>query len=254
MDTEIECPSGMVGVIRPLKVRDEGLFSDAKLLRSGRLIPELVSRCWVSLKSPGPYGFPDGKPNWEQVLQGDVFYIFLQIRRISYGDGYTVTVPCRSCNATIEEEVLLSGLRTQALSEDALAAVRTGTGLSVKLDGGPRIQFRLLTQADDKHLQGLQQVYGLPPRFAALARRVTDIEGKPSTPAGIVAYIQDLAASEADEVLQAVEAQEAGVDFDVTLTCGACGMAQVTPLPLSASFFRPNRKKQPGSTRLAAHG
>jgi len=44
MEIEAKCPSGMAGIIRPLKVADEKLLLDNKLLKTGNIVFGVVQK------------------------------------------------------------------------------------------------------------------------------------------------------------------------------------------------------------------
>lgn len=248
METEVRCPSGLEGTIRPLKVRDEALFTDGKVQRSGRLIEEMCRRCWVSLKSPGPYNFKDGKVDWQQVLQGDLFWIFIQIRRISYGDGYDVTVPCPSCRGNFEESIDLGQIPPQMLPAESFDSLKNGTPLEARTTDGRRVTYRLLTAADDKHIRSLSEVNNLPIRYAALVRRLLSVDGLPEgRQAAMIGFVQELTAGDADFLLEQIERADCGADVDILAVCRHCGHEQAILLPLEASFFR--RRAQTAENR-----
>src|SRR4051794_35511808 len=104
MAETIKCPSGLTGRIRGMKVREERVLADRKLAKSGGQVDELLRSCWEEALDSGPYVFPDGKADWDKVLQGDRFFTLLMIRVLTYGPEYAFSVQCQSpaCRARIE--------------------------------------------------------------------------------------------------------------------------------------------------------
>src|SRR5512139_539341 len=127
MSNVIACPSGLTGRIRGMKVREERIFADRKLAKSGGQLEQILAACWEETLDPGPYDFGD-KIDWGKVLQGDRFYALLQIRTLSYGPEYAFGVTCenRSCRARIDWELKLTDLPVKQLSEESRAAFVAG--------------------------------------------------------------------------------------------------------------------------------
>ena len=74
MSQQITCPSGLKGTIRSMKVREERILTDRKLVKSGRQVDQLLSACWQETIDACPYDFADKVIDWGKVLQGDRFY------------------------------------------------------------------------------------------------------------------------------------------------------------------------------------
>ena len=71
MSIEIECPSGLKGIVRGLTVGDGRLLTDRKLQRSGLLYDRIFSSCWVETIDPGIYKLStSGELDWKKVLTG----------------------------------------------------------------------------------------------------------------------------------------------------------------------------------------
>ncbi|MFH1919263.1 MAG: hypothetical protein ABIP48_05155, partial [Planctomycetota bacterium] len=80
MSETITCPSGLSGRIRGMKVREERVLTDRKLAKSGGQVDRLLAACWEETLDPGPYDFGDKDIDWDLVLQGDRFFVLLQLR------------------------------------------------------------------------------------------------------------------------------------------------------------------------------
>src|SRR5690349_697921 len=89
----IVCPSGLMGTVRGLKVKEERILADRRLAQGGEQMDALLSACWEETIDPGPYTF-ESAPRWADVLQGDRFCTLLRIRALTYGDDYAFRVTC----------------------------------------------------------------------------------------------------------------------------------------------------------------
>ncbi len=95
MSKTITCPSGLSGRIRGMKVREERILSDRKLVPGWQLICRLIDACWMTTLDPGPYDFGDNGIDWNQVSDEDRIFVLLQIRAQTYG-GSEHCVPCHN--------------------------------------------------------------------------------------------------------------------------------------------------------------
>jgi hypothetical protein len=138
----VRCPSGLAGTVRGLKVREERILADRKLVKSNSIVDELLRACWEETTDAGPYAFADGKVDWNHVLQDDRFHALLEIRALTYGPEYAFAVTCReeACRARIEWELdlRLASAKIQGLERSFMSLDRrVGMG-SERIGGGFR--------------------------------------------------------------------------------------------------------------------
>lgn len=236
-ELEIEAPSGLKGVLRGLKVRDEQLLFDKKVAANDRLLQELLGRAWSQTIDPGPYTLPDGPVDWDGILQGDAWFLLHQLRVVTYGPEYEFTVPCGACHRSVRWTVDLTTLPVKRLPEGSRQHVRTGEPFSHTLPNGRAIQYRLLYLRDERALQQAVKARGISLVLAALAQRVVSIEGIAEHRGSILQYLGDLDASDADGLREAFERVDCGVETGLSVECEACGSTQEVNLPFVATFF-----------------
>lgn len=249
MEREIICPSGLSGKIRPLKVSDQKLSVDPHLLKSGRLLSEWCRRCWLETTNPGPYTF-DKEIDWSNLIQGDVFWTFLQIRMLTYGNVYEFVEPCTHCNKAIKWSFDLSTLSLKMLPEQSRFSFTANLPLETQLEDGRKVQFRLLLGKDDAKIQQLQDSRKLPRRYAATAQRLVSVENVPNDYWALVNFVEELDDGEAQLLEEKMELADCGVDTDIDVLCMNCGMDQVVVLPFQVGLFRrppTNPSKKPTS-------
>jgi hypothetical protein len=246
MELDITCPSGLAGVIRPLKVKDEALYTDLRLLKDGTLIQELCKSCWVNTTSLGPYNF-DGPINWDRVLQGDAFWVFLQIRIASYGSPYTFKALCQNCGNQFSWTTdLAKDLKIKKLPPESAAALKSGKSLSTTRENGKAVAFRLLLTEDERAIAQLQEGRKVLQKRAALMQRLVAVDGEPTQEEdgfAMVRFVEELDAGEADYLLQEMEKFDCGIDTDLKITCEHCLTDQVVVLPFEVGFFSRQLKK-----------
>ena len=240
----IECPSGLVGTIRGLKVREERVLADRRLARSGAQMDALLSACWLETEDPGPYTVGEGGAlPWESVLQGDRFFALLQIRALTYGDEYAFTLDCSNtdCRRKIDWTLNLSELPVRRLSDASREALLAGNRVNTQLPGcGRSATFSLATGADERRLTKLRETQ--PDRFlsALLAIRVQELEGVPAQEKRRA--LEDLSMRDARHLIQAFEQADCGVETGIELECSKCLNVMQVDLPLDPSFLWPSRK------------
>jgi hypothetical protein len=241
----------MVGLIRPLKVSDEKLFTNKQLVNSGKIVSEICKRAWVKLVDPGPYKFSNGTMNWDQLLQGDVFYLFFQIRKLSYGPVYEFNFRCDICGKTIMTSVNIDeDLDVRELSDDAKDAVSSGQPMETKLEDGRIIRFRQLRMADEQQADRLATGRNLLTIHAMTIQRILFIEGI-DTPDGqpdtieFARFVEQLSPGEFDLLREKMEEQDCGLDTEHVVVCSNpdCGEESVIDIPLQSTFFQRRRAR-----------
>ena len=244
MSEIINCPSGLTGRIRGMKVREERILSDRKLAKSGGQVDELLAACWEETLEAGPYNFGDKVIDWGQVLQGDRFFALLQIRALTYGPEYAFAINCQSdgCRTRIQWEINLPDLPVRPLSEESLAALGDGNRFETVLpDSGKRVWFRLLTGADERKLPQLRRSAGDKLLSAMLAFRVSEVEGVDARERR--KFIEDLTMRDADFLVDEFDRVDCGVDTAIEIECPECFATQEIELPFERTFFMPGKER-----------
>lgn len=241
MSETINCPSGLSGSVRGMRVREERLLADRKLAKAGSQLDELLSACWEKTVEIGPYDFGD-KMDWSSVLQGDRFFALLNTRALTYGPDYGFAVSCRNCRARIEWEVDLTKLPVRQLSAESRAAFIAGNRFETTLpDAGKRVWFKLLTGDDERKLPALQRA--APDRLlsSVLAYRVLEVEG--TDPKDKRAFLEDLTLRDADFLVDEFDRVDCGVDTTIEVECPECREVQDVDLPFDSAFFLPGKER-----------
>ena len=247
--TAVECPSGLRGTVRGLRVREEQILSDRGLARAGGQIDALLRACWETTVDPGPYTLVEGALRWDQVLVADRFVALLQVRIATYGPSYVFQVPCGRCGARIEWELNLDELPVRSLGAETRAAFAAGNRLSFTLPAADRrVTWRLLTGEDERALPQLRQAHRERVLSASLAHRVVEIDGVEERQRRV--FLEDLGLRDVAALTAEFERVEGGVETQIDVECAACGAVQEIELPFQASFLLPTRAgRSAGSSR-----
>lgn len=244
---ETTCPSGMRGMFRRFKVADEAVLTDARLSAEGRLFTELARLLWQETLDPGPYVLAGGKVDWRQAVQADVFHVVLQARIETLGKDIAFQAQCpdTTCRRKFEHTVDLSALPYTKMNPELIPAIQDQNGVLVTLSDGLSLRVRPLCAQD---MQTLAQVERKTPSrlsIQELCIRVVEIDGVEKHTAKIVAAIEDLDRTAADELRDVIDRMEGGYDTEIGIECPNCRNLWETRLPFTSSFFT-NRK---GSSR-----
>ena len=246
MSEVITCPSGLTGRIRGMKVAEERILADRRLAKDGGQLDALIRACWEETIDFGPY--PEGPTglSWDQVLQGDRFFILMRIRAQTYGPLYAFTVPCQSqtCRARIEWEFDLGALHVKPLEGENRERFLAGNRFETVLpDAQTRVAFRLMTGADERKLHRLRKANQEQVLSSLIAFRLVEAEGVESR--HLRKWVEDLAMADARFLLDAFEDADCGVETSIEIECPECFTVQRVELPFDQSFFLPTRTNRP---------
>jgi hypothetical protein len=238
MSHVIECPSGLRGTVRGLKVKELNILADRRLAKSGRQFDQILAGCWLETIEQGPYVLGDQSLDWSTVLQGDRFYAMLKIRAASLGADYAFAVVCQNaaCGHRFEWEVCLDELPVKALSEESRRRFQEGNRFETKLPGtGTRVWFRLAVGADESRMAKHRQAHQDALWSTMLALRVIEIEGVPESQKR--RFLEDLDVADAEHLRVAIDEVDCGVETTMDVECPECLGVQSVDLPFGPSFF-----------------
>lgn len=242
MPTTITCPSGLSGVIRGMRSREERILADRQLMKNGGQMDRLLAACWEETHDAGPYTFAGDTVDWGLVLQGDRFFALLQLRALTYGPEYAFAVHCQNsaCRARIEWELDLTALPVRPLLDESRAALVDGNRIATTIPGsGERVWFRLLTGADERRLHTLRRTAGDRPLTTLLAYRIVEIEGV--EPRAKKEFLDDLPLGDACALLDRFDEADCGVETSIEIECPECFAQQALDLPFGPEFFLPRK-------------
>jgi hypothetical protein len=84
----VTCPSGLAGYVR--KIKGTEIVAIAEQIESGEGdgFRSIIGACWMETTDPGPYLFLQSGVEakdipWIRILQGDIVYLMIELRRLS---------------------------------------------------------------------------------------------------------------------------------------------------------------------------
>jgi len=227
-----------------MKVREERILTDRKLAKNGEQVDRLLAACWEETLDPGPYDFGEKDIDWNRVLQGDRFFVLLQLRALTYGPDYAFAVPCQNdaCRSRIEWELSLHDLPVRLLSPESRDAFVVGNKFECILpDSQVKVWFRLLTGADERRLPQVRRNARDRILSAMLAMRLVEIDGV--EPRRKRQFIEDLSLRDADFLVDEFDRVDCGVETDIEIECPECFAVQELELPFEKTFFMPGKAR-----------
>ncbi len=240
-----------------MKVKELGDMSDAKLLRSGKIIDKLVATCWEKTISPGPYAQVSDTLVWDNMLQGDRAWAFLALRMSTFGNEYSFPHTCTNdmCKFKWDVVVQLDTLEQKKLPKSSVPHIHDNAELITEV-AGRKVSYRLLRCSDDQRLRHLTEDRQLSFPVAQIVTRIRAVEGIPDSDLeGIVEWIEALPLPDGLTLRATMEEADCGVEMLVTANCPnpRCGNVESFDLPLGAGFFQIQKIKK-GSTASKSNG
>lgn len=239
----VECPSGLRGTIRGLKLKEFADLSDSKLIRTGRLFTKLATSCWLTTTAAGPYAFGGDVLPWDNMLQGDLFKAFLSIRCATFGDEYAFERTCKQpmCANRFEMVVNLNELPIKKLPDSSVINVRNNLPFETVV-ASRKVKYHLLLSSDTQAIQKLTDS-GISMAVAQIMARIIEVDGIERFDSDALhAWLEDLDMGDGVELRETMEASDCGIDTGVIIVCPKCGDEDAVDLPLGSTFFRKRKK------------
>lgn len=250
-EIEVKCPSGLTGIVRGLKGREIDLFANQQEMRKRRVGTKILQACWIETTQVGPAyaGMDPARIDWNKILTADRFYAALRVRMATYRrtDDPTRAAPyvfphqCTDtgCRRKFEWELELEDLPVKPLPELSIATFVSGNKFST-IVAGKRVTYKLTTGADEGVALDARDRSPEKRATAALRSRVVAVEGVEFEDTH--AWIEDLDAGDAFDLISAMEREDGGVETDIDIECPHCGNLMTVDLPLGDAFWTPRRR------------
>lgn len=227
-------PEGKVRV-RPLTTREEKLLISSRAEVRNKLIHTIVRDCIIEEDRK--------KLPFEKYLVGDVIYLFIYIRALTYGADYMFFPPCSYCKKPMKVQIVLPhDLGVYRFKEDSQEPFETTLPKSGKV-----ISLRLLRIEDEKAIDDFAKTRRTEddPEFAyRIARHVTKIDGEEVTDtAKIVPLVESLHALDSEHIRETIIDNDCGVDMQLERDCSECGLRNDIYFEMTVDFFRSQSAK-----------
>jgi len=216
-------PSGIPCALRELTGAEEELLTNAKLLRSGDAVNQLLRNCLVQLGENADVTMN----NVLDLLAGDRLFILVKLRQISLGDEMTLRLTCPNANC---QGISLVPINLEDLPITPYPAEREFT---CTLPGsGQVVKFGYLDGHKEKRLAALPEAT----ISQGMLIRILDIDGA----APNKKTVTEMSLKDRQALRQAMLTVDGGIDTTVDTTCEHCGQPIRTRVEADASFFFPS--------------
>jgi hypothetical protein len=262
-------PGGIVEV-KPMGLYADKVLATQRLVRSGEAL-EYIFRRYVSL----PNGFKHS-----DLLDDDRTYLLYYLRGITHGHMYEFILNCPHCNGVSDHEynlvelyetatppnpsigdepfeVLLPDL-SQLVGEDFYVKVRFLRGYdtmemlgaqkhSDNLPGRARSRKKKdwRNKSDDEADKVTSRGETLDDTLEKNINRIIVEAGGEKNRGKIKQLVNRMSSADVGAIIEFLRENSPGVDTSIETDCAHCGLTIITPLPITASFFRPKKRQQP---------
>jgi len=219
-------PEGKV-TIRPITVEEEKLLAGKG--DKMELADRILSECIVSKCLP-----------LDDLLMTDKFYLLLNLRAVSYGSEYGVSVQCPACSHKFSHSVVLpEGLQLKVAEEGDKEPFDVELPICKK-----KVSLRFLRGSDEKEIEnfvknlpnaGNQE--GDPSYIFRLSRFIAKVDDEELDAVSKMEFCRKLFGKDSLAIREAVAENETGPILSIEAKCPGCQQEMRTVLPLTNEFF-----------------
>jgi len=225
-----------------MKVKDEELFADRKLARSGGLITKLLTSCWEQTLDAGPYSFinSDTPIDWDRIASADRNYLLIKLRVSTFGSDYEFKVTCNKCAKHFAWGVDLNSLDVFEMSEEGISSLRTGDAVPMQVDG-MEVLCRVLRGEDERFFATLDGAESNKVLTYTLTRRIVQMQGQTEWEL-LLPLVEDLERLTADKLWDLTDNLEGGIEMLFDIDCPSCQTVMNIMLPFEEGFFSSRKR------------
>ncbi len=215
-------PGGIVR-IRPLTTREEKILTSPNARRD-RVMYEIVADCIIEEDRK--------KLPIDEYLVGDIVYLFVMLRAVTYGPQYSFTATCQSCRKALPIDIgLPADLGIYTMEADFKEPFWITLPKS-----GRKLGLRLFRVGDEKAVADFSDKND--EYFFRIARHIAVVDGEQGEIKTLMPFVQSLHALDAEAIREAVISADCGVDLQLDRNCISCGQPMQIFFEFTADFFR----------------
>ena len=178
----------------------------------------------------------------DKLIAADEMFLIIQMRMVTYGPEYKVSVTCPKCRRTDTYTINLGDFTVEYLPEDFTEPIK------VKLPrSGDTLDLRLLRNEDsdfiDRYARKFAKQYNLPVKeveyVCRMARYITAINDTAVDFSDAKEYVENMPSMDSMKMWSALDKILVGMDTTATVTCTGCGEDFDFAMPITSEFFRP---------------
>lgn len=223
--------------IRFMTAKDEDILVNKSYIQKGVILDKLISSLLL-----------DKRVNLDSILLCDKSALVVAARITGYGTEYEVNMPCPACSHTSKYTFDLSLFESifpddEKLSSAQVVLTQEGTFMIVLPKTEARVEFKLLSGADEKRLTNLAETkkkQNLPDSTLTdqVKQYIVSINDE-SERGYINKFIDSMPAFDAKFLRRMYNIITPSVNNKQNFTCSSCGESQEVEVPLTTTFFWP---------------
>jgi len=224
--------SGQVDV-KYMTAKEEDILTSTNLIAKNLVFDKLYESLVVT---PGA--------KIDDMLTGDVNAVMVASRILGYGKDYEVSVNCPVCSSGESVVADLTNLKDRKATT---TTEQVGTNFVVQLPvSKATVEFRLMTRGMEKEMQkeldGYKKIQSeyVPETTTFLKFIVVSINGSKDKKS-INEFVNGMLVKDSKFLREAYLDVKPDVNFEFDFTCSSCGNTSPVRLPISTSFFWPDR-------------
>lgn len=177
-----------------------------------------------------------------ELVANDESFLIMQLRMVTYGDDYKVSVECPHCHRRNIYQISLSDFNTNYLDDDfeepiEVTLPRSKDTLSLKILRNKDVKFI------DRYSKKFAKQFNLNHReveyTCRMAKFITKINGKEVDFVEARDYVENMPSLDSAKFWSALNKVVFGIDTTASVTCIDCGEDFDFVMPITSEFFRP---------------
>jgi hypothetical protein len=218
-------PSGVACELREMTGAEEDILTNARLMRQGDGINQILRNCLVLLGETTEVTMTDVL----DMLAGDRLFLLIKLRQVSLGDEVRVTMPCTNPSCLYENQACIN------LEDLEVTPYPSERECTTTLHGSHTVVvFGPLTGHHEKRLAAIQD----PNLTQAMLMRIITVNGQPPTKHTLTA----MSLGDRQALRQAMAAADGGIESVIELECSGCGTVLKARVHETPGFFFPNAR------------
>jgi len=210
-------------LIRPMTLKEEKIFSNERLLKTGQAMDMVFRNC---IKTAGL--------DTHELLSSDRIFLLFYLRAISYSTVYPVKIVCTNCKTTNEHKIDISKLDIKYPPKELEEPFTCVLPHACKT-----LILRLARGKDEVDL--IKKTYGAKNKqgdamLDRLKQILLDIEGVPKE--NWDKTLNSLIGKDLSHIRRTMEVVDFGYKTDDFLECSNCGTNLKIELEINENFFR----------------
>ena len=220
--------------LKQMTAREEDILANQELIKKGKVLDKLMESVIVNKAV-----------RIEDILIPDKNAIFVAIRRLAYGDEYSVGITCPNCSAQNKAKINLAELAYKTFNFDACPKGQNSFTFQLP-SSGVTITYKLLNQVEESSIDAeLAQLKKInKENTGELTTRlkyvIMSIDGNPDR-AGIRRFVEEkLSAKDSLALRRHMREHNPDVDMTFNFKCSECELERRLDMPIGASFLWPD--------------